>query len=105
MNSNVGLMTIIVGFKIRKKSDTMVFVEKCMNKNQEYILKIDDEFAIIFVKNKNGSVSVMEKHYDLYNPFNPTIEVACTNNDSYKETVYDYVWKYRKYINAEWFSN
>lgn len=104
-SDNVSLMTIPYGFKIRKKVDAKYFTDECMNRNQSYFLIIDDGFAIILEKDKDGNISIAEKHHDLYNPFNPTIEVANTNNHSYKYTVYDYIWKYRKHINACWFNN
>ena len=101
----VSLMSIPCGFKIRKKIDTETFVKECMCKDNEYCLKINDELVIFLDKDKKGTVSILEKRWDLYDPFNPLLEVANTNNPSYKETVYDYVWKYRKYINAKWFND
>lgn len=105
MSDNLSIMTIPCGFKIRKKVDVKTFTEECMNRNQTYCLVIDDEIAIFFEKDKNGEISITEKYWDLYNPFNPTLEVANTSNPSYKETVYDYIWRHRKYINAAWFNN
>lgn len=102
--SNLTVMSIPCGFKIKKKIDADVFINDCMITGCEYFLKINDDFALILSKDKDG-VSVLEKRWDLYDPFNPLLEVANTNNTAYKETVQDYIWKYRKYINAKWFSN
>lgn len=104
MNS-VSVMCIPCGFKIKKKVDTETFVNECMCKENEYYIKISDDLAIFLRKEKDGSVSVAEKRLDLYDPFNPLLEVANTSNPSYKETVYDYIWKCRKYINAKWFND
>ena len=101
----VYIMMIPCGFKIRKKADTKFFTEKCMQKDSEYYLKIDTDFALILEKEKDGECSVAIKRGDLQDYFNPLLEVANTNNNAYKETVYDYIWKYRKYINAKWFNN
>ena len=104
MNNKVTIMSIPCGFKIRKKTDTDVFIDKCMCKDNEYYLKINNDLAIFIRKGKDGSVSVAEKRWDLYDPFNPLLEVANNKNAAYRETVNDYVWKYRKYINAKWFN-
>ena len=102
---DVTIMSVPCGFKIKKKVDTEYFVRKCMCFNSEYYLKINNELAIFLKKGKDGTVSVAEKRGNLYDLFNPLLEVANTGNPSYKETVYDYVWKYRKYINAKWFND
>ena len=98
------IMSIPLGFKIKKKIDIDVFIKDCMVNDNEYYLRINDELAIFITKKKN-EVSIAEKCWDLYDPFNPLIEVANTKNTSYKETVQDYIWKYRKYINAKWFND
>ena len=102
--NGISIMTIPCGFKIKKKTDTEYFVKECMCKGNEYYLKINNDLAIFLRKEKDGTISVLEKRWDLYDPFNPLLEVANTGNTAYKETVYDYVWKYRKYINAKWFN-
>lgn len=104
MNS-FSLMSIPCGFKIRKKLDIDKFMNECMCKENEYYLKINDELALFIEKKKDGTITVAEKRFDLYDPFNPLIEVASTKNKSYKETVQNYIWKYRKYINAKWFND
>lgn len=104
-DNSISIMTIPCGFKIRKKTDTEIFTNKCMCNDNEYYLKINDDLALFLRKEKDGSVSVLEKRWDLYDPFNPLLEVASTSNDSYKETVHNYIWKYRKHINAKWFND
>lgn len=101
----ISLMSIPCGFKIRKKIDTERFVKECMTNDNEYYIVVNEDLALFINKEKDGTVSVLEKRYDLYDPFNPLLEVANTKNPSYKETVYDYIWKYRKYINAKWFND
>ena len=98
------IMSIPYGFKIKKKIDTEKFMNECMIAGCEYFLKITDDLAVFFSKHKDGSVSVLEKRWDLYNPFNPLLEVANTKNNCYEDTVNDYIWKYRKHINAAWFN-
>ena len=106
LNDNiVSIMCMPCGFKIKKKTDTEIFTNKCMCADNEYYLKINNDLALFLRKEKDGSISVLEKRWDLYDPFNPLLEVANTSNSSYKETVYDYIWKYRKYINAKWFND
>ena len=103
--NNITIMCIPNGFKIRRKADIETFINKCMVNNSEYYLKINNELAVFLRKENDNSVSIAEKRWDLYDIFNPLLEVANTNNLSYKETVQDYIWKYRKYINANWFND
>ena len=103
--TSIAIMNIPCGFKIKKKIDVDIFIDKCMCKGNEYYLKINNDFALFIRKEKDGSISVLEKRWDLYDPFNPLLEVANTSNSAYKETVHDYIWKYRKYINANWFND
>lgn len=101
---SIEIMSIPWGFKIRKKVDVDTFINECMCTDNEYYLKINNDLAL-FIRKDKDSVSIAEKHGDLYDPFNPLLEVANTSNNSYKETVHDYIWKYRKYINAKWFND
>ena len=103
--NDITVMSIPCGFKIKKKTDTEVFVNKCMLKGNEYYLKINEDYALILRKDEDGTVAILEKTGDLYDVFNPVLEVANTNNPSYKETVYDYIFRYRKYINKKWFND
>ena len=65
------VITIIPGFKIRSKDDTMRFVNECMCKGSTYVIKVAEDKQIIFSKDNNGKVSVCERNGDLSNPFNP----------------------------------
>ena len=103
--NDITVMSIPCGFKIKKKTDTEMFVNKCMLKGNEYYLKINENYALILRKEKDGTVSILEKSYDLLDIFNPILEVANTSNRAYKCSVYDYIWKYRKYINEKWFND
>lgn len=99
------VMTIIPGFKIRCKADTMCFADKCMCNESTYVIKIAEDKQIIFSKDSNGKVSVCERHGDLSNPFNPEFQIASTEAPwLYRINVYDCIWKYRKYINKKWLS-
>ena len=88
-------------FKIRSKADAKRFLhESMMDGKCTYI--VNDE--LLFVIEKNGdNISIAEKWGDLKNIFNPLVEVANTTNTAYKESVYDIVYKYRKYINEKLF--
>jgi hypothetical protein len=99
--SEVTIIRIPQGFKIRKKSDVEVFINKCMCKGDYYIIT-DTGIQYIFTKKKD-EVSVYERIGNLYDPFNPSLEIANTKNNCYKKTVADCVWENRKYINAKWF--
>ena len=96
-------MCIPSGFKIRKKVDCDTFIERCMQKNNDYYIVVNN-IGIVLEKDKNGNVSICEKRGDLHDVFNPLLEVARTKDNCYKETVKDYIWKYRKAINEKWFN-
>lgn len=98
------IMKIPQGFKIRKKVDVDEFINKCMCKDNRYSVVNDTGEQIIIEKDKDGNVSVCLRNGDLRNIFNPMLEVASTKNNCYKETVQDYIWQFRKAINAEWFT-
>ena len=97
------LMKVPCGFKIRKKVDCDTFINKCMCNDNTYSI-VDTGVQVIIEKDKNGNVSVSTRYGDFTNIFNPSLEVARTKNNCYKETVQDYIWKYRKAINALWFN-
>lgn len=101
----VSIMAIPMGFKIRKKADVEVFIQKCMQKNSRYDVITDFKDQFIFAKDKDGNVSVAYRNGNLNDIFNPMIEVARTNDNCYKTTVQDYIWMNRKYINATWFKS
>ena len=89
--------------KIRKKIDTDIFIDKCMCKNNGYYV-IDKDMQFIMSKDNDGNVSVSIKSGNIYDIFNPCIEVARTNNNCYEYTVQDWIWKFRKAINHKWFT-
>ena len=98
------IMQIPQGFKIRKKADVETFIDKCMCNGNSYSAVDDNGTQVIVEKDKDGNVSVCLRNGDLNNIFNPMLEVARTKENCYKETVQDYIWQFRKAINAEWFS-
>ena len=91
------------GFKIRKKDDVDVFINDCMCNDNRYSVVNENGTQIIIEKDKDGNVSVCLRTGDLNDIFNPSLEVARTKDNCYKETVQDYIWKFRKAINKEWF--
>ena len=97
------IMQIPYGFKIRKKSDVETFMNKCMCNGNRYYIVTETGEQFTFEKDKNGSISVLNRIGDLTDMFNPALEVARTNNNCYKGTVEKYIWENRKYINAKWF--
>ena len=99
--SEVQIMMIPHGFKIRKKADAEVFINECLC-NGDYYIVTESGTQYIFTKLKSY-VSVLKRTGNLYDPFNPSLEVASTKNNVYEKTVADYVWMNRKYINAKWF--
>lgn len=103
MYMQISIMTIPYGFKIRKKDDCWRFMETCMAKDSSYYI-IRNGVAITFKKDEDGNVSVLEKRGDLFDVFNPELEIASQKNNCYKLNVVDAIWKYRKEINAKWFS-
>ena len=96
------IMMIPDSFKIRKKADIKTFLDKCMVKGNRYDV-ITEKTQFIFSKDKEGNISVAIRDGDLTDIFNPSVEVARTNNNCYKNTVEDYIWKLRKYINKKFF--
>lgn len=102
---NISIMKIPADFKIKKKIDVEKFINDCMQNDSIYEIIINAVEKIVITKNKNGSVSFSIKLGDIRSPFVPLVEVADMNNAAYKHSVNDYIWKYRKYINAKWFNN
>ena len=98
------IMLVPQGFKIRKKSDIDTFINKCMQKGNRYDVIADSGLQFIFEKDNNSNISVSMRSGDLTDMFNPSLEVARTNNNCYKEIVESYIWKNRKYINKKWFN-
>lgn len=85
------------GFKIKSKADLLKAVDHYLTKNHEFIIKIDAHTALFFeISTKNGLL-VSTKHGDLHDMWNATI--ACYPGDEL-----DTLWKYRKHLNARFFS-
>jgi hypothetical protein len=97
------IMQIPHGFKIRKKSDVETFMKKCMCKGNRYDIITDSGIQFIFSRDKDDNFSVLTRTGNLRDMFNPSLEVARTNNNCYKETVIEYIWQNRKYINKKFF--
>lgn len=95
------IMKIPHGFKIRKKADLKIFINECMTGGSRYAIITDDGIQFVFYKDKNDNVSVVTVIGD--NIFVPSIKVARTDNNPYKNTVEHYIWQNRKYINKKWF--
>ena len=98
------IMLVPQGFKIRKKSDVEIFINECMQKGYRYGIVTDSGLEFIFSKDKDGNISVLMRSGDLTDMFNPSIEIARTNDNCYKGTVKEYIWQNRKHINAKWFT-
>ena len=97
------IMKIPQGFKIRKKADIETFINKCMCKVNRYSV-IDNDTQCFIQKDKDGNISVCLRYGDFNNIWNPSLEVARTKDNCYDKTVQDYIWKFRKAINAEYFT-
>lgn len=101
----ISIMRIPAGFKIKKKVDVERFIDYCMKNDNEYEVVISVIEKIVITKNNDGNVSFSIKIGDIKNIFIPLVEVANTGNNAYKNSVNDYIWKYRKYINTKWFND
>ena len=102
---NFTIMNIPMEFKIRRKADVNVFINKCMCKGCRYSIVYQKDKQLFIEKDKDGNISVAIRNGDLYDIFNPSIEVARTKNNCYDKTVEDYIWQFRKAINKEWFND
>lgn len=100
--SEISLMKIPQGFKIKSKSDVQKFMDECMLVNNTYEVKISG-IEKITIRKEEDNISFLIKLEDIQNPFIPNMEVARTNGSPYKHDVMYWIWKYRKYINAKWF--
>lgn len=98
------IMIIPQGFKIRKKSDIKIFIEKCMQQDDRYQLIVQDGTQMIIEKSKDNAISVSIRKGDLNDIFNPSIQVALSAPDLYDLKVEDWIWNARKYINKQWFN-
>lgn len=97
------IMKIPQGFKIKKKSDINIFINECMQNENEYVIILNSYEAIALQKD-NDVISFLVKNGNVRNPFIPYVKIAETNNLTYAYTIEECIWKYRKYINKEWFS-
>ena len=97
-------MNVPMGFKIRRKTDVDMFINKCMCKGCRYSIVYQKDKQLFIEKDKDGNVSMAIRNGDLYDIFNPSIEVARTKDNCYDKTVQDYIWQFRKAINKEWFT-
>lgn len=100
--NEINLIKIPQGFKIRSKADVQKFMDECMLVNNTYEVKVSGVEKITIRKGEND-ISFLIKLGDVKNPFVPDLEIAKTNDSSYKHDVQYWIWKYRKYINARWF--
>lgn len=87
------------GFKVKSKVDAMDFINRCIMANTEVVITVQPDMEYRFLKDSKGVFSVSERRGDLRDPFNPTVEIANSQNTSYKMSVVDAVWNLRKYIN------
>ena len=102
---SIAIMNVPTGFKIRRKADVDVFINKCMCKGSRYSIVYQKDKQLFIEKDKDGNVSVAIRNGDLYDIFNPSIEVARTKDNCYDKTVQDYIWLFRKAINNKWFND
>ena len=88
-------------WKIRSKEHVKQFLNECLY-NGEYSYIHENDRYFIHKENDYISISIRDKNSN--DIFDSTLEIANTKNDSYKETVYDIIWRTRKSINETWFS-
>lgn len=84
------------GFKIRKKDDVDIFVNKVLKGDGSISIKID-RHEIYFITREKDYIYISHKIGDIYDMFNPELVLP-------DEQLYDAVWKIRKYINQRFFN-
>ena len=84
------------GFKIRKKDDVDIFVNKVLKGDGSISIKID-RHEIYFITREKDYIYISHKIGDIYDMFNPELVLP-------DEQLYDTVWKIRKYINQRFFN-
>lgn len=84
------------GFKIRSMKDLATALNKYITKGVEHFIIIDPHTALSIEIMPAGGVKVRMKYGDLYDLFNPQIQIPAENALSH-------LWKYRKHINAKFF--
>ena len=84
------------GFKIRKKDDVDIFVNKVLKGDGSISIKID-RHEIYFITRKKDYIYISHRIGDIHDIFNPELVLP-------DEQLYDTVWKIRKYINQRFFN-
>ncbi|MBO5435264.1 hypothetical protein J6A31_05525 [bacterium] len=85
---------------IRSKYDADRFLTENVCPKQEYPVKINDEFVMYVMTDEKHNVSIFSKRGDIKSPFVP----VCEETKIFEEAV-DWIYKYRKYINAQLLKN
>jgi hypothetical protein len=80
------------GFLIRKKEDIHEYL-KGVCRNSKEVIKITNNEIYIVEKFKDGTFVLYHKLGNIYDMFNPLVQIP-------EENVNDVIWKVRKYINA-----
>ena len=84
------------GFKIRKKDDVDIFINKVLRGNGSIFIKIN-RHEIYFIHREKDYIYISHKIGDIYDMFNPELVLP-------DEQLYDTVWRIRKYINQRYFN-
>ena len=89
-------------FKIKRKSDVYYFLEKCLMNGGEYEVKVRPDFCLFIRKDNEKFIEtgwkVTSKYGDLYDQFNPEIQLT-------KDEAIRTLWFYRKKVNEKFFAN
>lgn len=85
---------VIPGFKIKSKADVKRFIEECLYKDGEWVLKERKDKAMIITKSK-GKTRVSFKFGDLSDIFNPEFDQSDVIGTLYKK---------RKLVNEYFFN-
>lgn len=84
-------------FKIKAKKDIDTLFE-CLSFGGRYVVNVNKHHIIRIKKDKNGSITVIEKTGNLFDLFNP--ELVIPDNE-----IIDYLYKYRKALNNKFFND
>lgn len=89
-----------IGMTIKRKDDCKLFKQKMhIAPDEELQFKVDNTIYALRT-DKDGVWSFCQYTQNLGMLGWVTLELAADNNSGYEHTVDDYIWKYRKYINA-----
>ena len=88
-------------WKIRSKEHVKQFLNECLYNGEYYYIHGNNRY---YIRKENGSISISIRDKNSNDVFDPLLEIANTKNDSYRETVFDVIWRTRKSINEKWFS-